>query len=222
MIRDAVRQLPPGVLSPTARAGGRVGRKVLVRIDGAGATHEVVECLTARRTSYPVGSTSPDDTGDLVRLIPASAWTAAYDADGHRLTASATNAPTGGPGTQLPDLEPRHRRRARCEDRTRVAKDTGPANPPLHDAAQNQTWLAVVPLACEITASMQMLALTGHDARRREPKRLRPRLFSIAAHLATTARTRTLRLSAHAAWTQPALTALDRITSLTAVPAPSG
>jgi hypothetical protein len=69
---------------------------------------------------------------------------------------------------------------------------------------------------------MQMLALTGHDARRWEPKRLRLRLFSIAAHLSTTARTRTLHLSTHAAWTQLALTALDRITSLTAVPAPSG
>jgi hypothetical protein len=175
---DAVRQLPAGVLSPTARAGGRVGRKVLVRIDGAGATHKVVEYLTARRMSYSVGFTLPENTADLVKLIPAAAWTPAYDAggkvrpgawvaeltglldlakrgwpkgmrvivrkerphpgaqlrltdiDGHRLTAFAINTAPGGPGTQLPDLELRHRRRARCEDRIRAAKDTGLANLP--------------------------------------------------------------------------------------------
>ena len=42
------------------------------------------------------------------------------DVDGHRLTAFATNT-RPGPGGQLPDLELRHRRRARAEDRIRVA-----------------------------------------------------------------------------------------------------
>ncbi len=51
------------------------------------------------------------------------------DADGHRLTAFATNTARG----QLPDLELRHRRRARAEDRIRIAKDTGLTNLPLHD-----------------------------------------------------------------------------------------
>ncbi|QBI55468.1 hypothetical protein EKD16_18520 [Streptomonospora litoralis] len=41
------------------------------------------------------------------------------DADGNRITCLATNTPTG----QLADLELRHRRRARCEDRIRAAKD---------------------------------------------------------------------------------------------------
>jgi Transposase DDE domain group 1 len=53
------------------------------------------------------------------------------DVDGHRVTAFATNTKTGGPGTQLPDLDLRHRRRARCEDRIRVSKDTGVMNLPL-------------------------------------------------------------------------------------------
>jgi hypothetical protein len=43
------------------------------------------------------------------------------DADGLRVTAFATNSTRG----QLPDLELRHRRRARAEDRIRCAKDTG-------------------------------------------------------------------------------------------------
>jgi hypothetical protein len=56
------------------------------------------------------------------------------DADGHRVTGFATNTVRG----QLADLELRHRRRARCEDRIRCAKDTGLNNLPLHDFAQNE------------------------------------------------------------------------------------
>jgi hypothetical protein len=41
------------------------------------------------------------------------------DVDGMRITAFVTNTTRG----QLPDLELRHRRRARCEDRIRIAKD---------------------------------------------------------------------------------------------------
>jgi hypothetical protein len=61
---------------------------------------------------------------------------------------------------QNADLELRHRRRARCEDRIRLAKDTGLRNLPLHDFGQNRIWLAVVALACELTTWMQMLAFS--------------------------------------------------------------
>ena len=135
------------------------------------------------------------------------------DADGHRITAFATNTTRG----QLADLELRHRRRARCEDRIRIAKDTGLRNLPLHDFTQNQIWCAIVALACELTAWMQMLALTGHNARRWEPKRLRLRLFSIAARLAHHGRTRHLHLSKHAPWA-PLLASM--ITRLQAIAAP--
>ena len=94
------------------------------------------------------------------------------DIDGHRFTAFATDTRTG----QLADLELRHRRRARCEDRIRGAKDTGLRNLPLKDFAQNQIWCEIVALACELLAWTQMLALTG-QARRWEPKRLRLRLL---------------------------------------------
>ena len=46
------------------------------------------------------------------------------DIDGHSIAGFATNTKTGGPSTQLADLEIRHRRRTRCEDRIRIAKDT--------------------------------------------------------------------------------------------------
>jgi hypothetical protein len=56
--------------------------------------------------------------------------------DGLRLTCFATDTKGG----QLADLELRHRRRARCEDRVRSARDTGLRDLPLHDTAQNRIW----------------------------------------------------------------------------------
>ena len=139
------------------------------------------------------------------------------DADGHRLTAFATNTPPGGPGRQLADLELRHRRRARAEDRIRCAKDTGLTNLPLHDLAQNKIWCAIVALACELTAWAQTLALPGDPARRWEPKRLRLRIFSIAGRLARSGRRTVLHISSHAPW---AALLLRAITSLRALAAP--
>src|SRR5690348_7567175 len=93
------------------------------------------------------------------------------DIDGHRFTAFATCTRKG----QLADLELRHRRRARCEDRIRCAKDTGLRNLPLKGFAQNQIWCEIVALACDLLAWTQLLALTG-TARGWEPRRLRLRL----------------------------------------------
>jgi hypothetical protein len=135
------------------------------------------------------------------------------DIDGHRITAFVTNTTRG----QLADLELRHRRRARCEDRIRNAKDTGLTNLPLHDFAQNQIWCAIIALACELLAWMQMLALPSHEARRWEPKRLRLRLFSIAGRIADHGRTRQLHLSTHAPWAD---LLAKMITTLQQLPAP--
>ncbi len=118
------------------------------------------------------------------------------DIDGHRVTAFATNTATG----QLADLELRHRRRARCEDRIRVAKDTGLRNLPLQGFNQNRIWCAIVALAVEVTTWMQLLALPGHQARRWEPKRLRLRLFTVPAALARTGRRVLLHLASKAPW----------------------
>jgi hypothetical protein len=244
---------------PGHRPGVRPGRKVLIRTDGAGASHAFLDWLHRRRLSYSIGFGLPQDTPQLLRKIPTEAWTPAYDAhdairdgawvaeltglldlsgwpegmrviarkerphpgaqlritdaDGLRVTAFATNSTRG----QLPALELRHRRRARAEDRIRVAKDTGLTNLPLHDFTQNQIWCAIVALAVELVAWLQTLALTAHPARRWEPKRLRLRLFSIAGRLATTGRRTVLHLSRHAPWAD-LLTAA--ITTLRALPKP--
>jgi hypothetical protein len=135
------------------------------------------------------------------------------DVDGHRITAFATNTQHG----QLPDLELRHRRRARAEDRIRNAKDTGLANLPLHDFDQNRIWCAIVGLAGELITWMQLLALTQHEARRWEPKRLRYRIFSAAGQYARTGRQVLLHLATRSPWTKLITDAIDRLRAL-AVP----
>jgi Transposase DDE domain group 1 len=259
VLRAALAQLP---------GGRRPGKHVLVRIDGAGGTHELIAWLTRRRLSYSVGLSLPGDLASIqakLAAIPAHVWEPAYDSDGalrpgawiaevtdlfdlsgwppgmrlivrrerphpgaqlritdidgHRITAFVTNTTRG----QLADLELRHRRRARAEDRIRCAKDTGLANLPLHDFAQNEIWCAIVALAADLLAGMQTLALVGHDARRWEPKRLRLRLLSIPGRHARTGRRRLLHLAAAAPFTAlalRALAALDQLTIRPAIPEP--
>ncbi len=137
------------------------------------------------------------------------------DVDGHRLTAFATNTRSGGgPGRQVADLELRHRRRARAEDRIRCAKDTGLTNLPLHGFAQNQIWCALVALACELTAWAQLLAFPVHQARRWEPKRLRLRLLSAGGRLVHSGRRWVLHYHRNGAWTQLLLEGLTRLRAL--------
>jgi len=253
VIKDALAQLP-------CTSGYRVGRSVLIRTDGAGGTHGLLEYCEKRRLSYSIGFTLTSVLAERIDQIPEQGWTPAYNADGaprdgawvaeitdladlsgwpggmrlivrkerphpgaqlrftdrdgQRLTAFITNTRGG----QLADLELRHRRRARCEDRIRTAKDTGLRNLTLHGFAQNQIWLAIVALATELTAWMQMLALPDRTARRWEPKRLRLRLFLIAGRIARHARKTRLRLSRHAPWSWLVAAALTR---LHALPAPT-
>ena len=246
VLADALAQLP-------FQPGYRVGKKVLVRTDSGGGTHDFVQYCHNRRLQYSVGFTLTTITAAAVDRIPAHVWTPAYDADGEvrdgawvaeltglldltgwppgmrvivrkerphpgaqlrftdrdglRLTAFATNTRTG----QLPDLELRHRRRARCEDRIRAAKDTGLRNLPLHGFDANRIWIEIVCLATELTTWMQLLALHDHPARRWEPKRIRLRLFSAAARLARHARQTRLRFAAHWPFTDLITTALARL-----------
>jgi len=73
-------------------------------------------------------------------------------------------------------------------------------------------------MASDLLAWMGMLALTSHDARRWEPKRLRHRLFSIPASIARSARQTLLHLSARAIWASVAVDAITRLDHLNASP----
>ena len=135
------------------------------------------------------------------------------DVDGYRLTAFATNVARG----QLADLELRHRRRARCEDRIRIAKDSGLRNLPLRGFDQNRIWCAVVMLAGDVTAWTQLLAVASeHPARRWEPKRLRLRLFTIPATLARHGRRVILHVKDTAPWADVVVTGHGRLLELAA------
>jgi hypothetical protein len=131
------------------------------------------------------------------------------DVGGHRFTCFATSTKGG----QLADLELRHRRRARCEDRIRCAKDTGLRNLPLRGFAQNQVWCEIVALACDLIAWTQLLALTG-QARRWEPRRLRTRLFAAAGRIARGSRRLRLRLAARWPWSAVITAGLTRLSDL--------
>jgi Transposase DDE domain group 1 len=133
------------------------------------------------------------------------------DADGHRITCFATNSTSADPAW----LDLRHRRRARCEDRIRNAKDTGAHNLPYKAFNANQIWLQLVLLAQTLTAHLQRLALSG-DLVVAEPKRLRLRLFAVAARLIRTGRRRILDLDRTWPWTPAILTAAARLDALTA------
>lgn len=137
------------------------------------------------------------------------------DVDGYRLTAFATNSRRG----QLQQLELRHRRRARCEDRIRNAKDTGLRNLPLHGFDQNRIWCAIVALASDLLAWAGLLAHPTHESRRWEPKRLRHRLFTIPASIARHGRRSILHLSNKSRWASILLAGISRIRTM---PAPSG
>jgi Transposase DDE domain group 1 len=76
VIAAALAQLPGG----HAR-----GKTVLVRIDGAGGTHELLAWLTRRRLAYSVGFSLPGDVASIqakLATVPPQAWTPAHDADG--------------------------------------------------------------------------------------------------------------------------------------------
>jgi DDE family transposase len=247
VLHEALTQLPWQPL-------WRVGRKVLVRTDSGGGTHEFLEYCHRRRLQYSIGFTLTDDIVTAMDThLTSRDWTPAYDADGEvrdgawvvevtgiagltgwppgmrllvrkerphpgaqlrftdrdglRLTAFVTNTTRG----QLPDLELRHRQRARCEDRIRNAKDTGLRNLPFHSFDANRVWLALIALALDLTAWMQTLAFADHDARRWEPKTLRLRLFSAAGRIARHARTTRLHLARHAPFTELITTAAARL-----------
>jgi hypothetical protein len=235
----------------------RLRRRVLIRTDSGGGTHDFLNWLAhpGRRLHYSAGMTISDDIADAILALPDRIWEPAYDAggqvrpgawvaeltslldlaswpqgmrvivrkerphpgaqlrftdiDGHRFTCFATDATTG----QLADLELRHRRRARCEDRIRAAKDTGLRNLPLHGFNQNQIWCELVAMACELTTWMQMLALNG-PARAWEPKRLRLRLFSAAGRIVRGGRHLRLRLAATWPWATQITAAITRLQTL--------
>jgi len=194
-IQDAIGKVPAGAWTPAYDGDGEVRKGAwvaditgLLDLDGWPARMRVI---ARKERPHP---------GAQLRFT---------DIDGHRFTCLATDAKRG----QLADLELRHRRRARCEDRIRCAKDTGLRNLPLKGFAQNQVWCEIVALACELLAWMQMIALAG-PARRWEPKRLRLRVFAVAGRLVRGGRRLRLRLAERWPWAGEAAAAISLLQAI--------
>ena len=233
-------------------------RRVLIRCDSGGGTHEFLAWLAkpGRRLAYSVGFTMTDEVSDAVGKVPARGVDARpMTATGRSATArgspsspacstcrrgrrecgsssarnartrarscgSPTSAGTGSPASpprartgQLADLELRHRRRARCEDRIRCAKDTGLRNLPLHGYDQNQIWCQIVALACELLAWTAMLALTGPPAGG-NPRRCGCGSSAAAGRIVRGGRRLRLRLAARWPWTRDITAAISRLQAL--------
>jgi hypothetical protein len=236
------RRLRRRVLVRTDSAGGTHGFLTWLTAPSRRLHYSVgmtiTEDMQAAVLKVPAGSWTPAYDGDgqvrdgawvadITGMLDLSSWPAGMrlivrkerphhgaqlrftDLDGHRFTAFATDARKG----QLADLELRHRRRARCEDRIRCAKDTGLRNLPLKGFAANQVWCEVVALACELLAWTQMLALDG-QGRRWEPKRLRLRVFAVAGRLVRGGRRLRLRLAERWPWAGEITAAVTRLQAL--------
>ena len=77
VLTEAIAQIP-----------GAHRRKLLIRSDGAGASHQLLNWLTeqnqvrGRRVEYSVGFAITEKIRDAIDLVPKKVWTPALDADG--------------------------------------------------------------------------------------------------------------------------------------------
>lgn len=128
------------------------------------------------------------------------------DSDGHRFTAFITDTDGG----QLPELEVRHRRHARVEDRIRCGKSTGLRNMPCKSFAQNEVWLELCLTAADLITWSQALCFSGELAKC-EPATFRYRISAIAGRLIRSGRQWRLHLDKDWQWATDLATAFNRL-----------
>jgi hypothetical protein len=131
------------------------------------------------------------------------------DLDGHRYTCFITDQP----GTQIAELERRHRLHARVEDRIQESQELGLGRLPFQALAPNQAWVELALLAQDLLAWLRLLILDGELALAK-PKRLRHRLLHVAGRLTRSGRTRTLHLPQAWPWRDHLLAAFARVIAL--------
>jgi hypothetical protein len=133
------------------------------------------------------------------------------DHDGYRFQAILTDQTD----ENIAEIECRHRQHAHVEDRIRDDKDTGLAKFPFKEFALNEVWLEIVMLAHDLIVWTQALLLDDELAKA-EPKRLRYRLFHVAARLAFSGRRAKLHLDHDWPWVTQLTAAFHRLTTLQA------
>jgi hypothetical protein len=195
-VREAILALPERAWMPAVEAGGqpREGAGVAELSVDLAAWPEGTRAICRREHPHPGAQLSFTDHA------------------GYRFQVFITNQPEA----DIALLELRHRQHARVEDRIRAAKQSGLRNLPFSDFEMNTAWLELVLIGQDLIAWTQKLLLTGELARC-EPKRLRYRIFHVAARLTRTGRRLTLHLPRAWRWQGHLMTAFAR---LRALPAP--
>jgi hypothetical protein len=193
-VRAAVLAVPPGAWQPAVDADGQ---------PRPGA--EVAELATLDLTGWPPGTRAICRREDPHPGAPLCFT----DADGHRFQVFITDQLD----PNAAQLELRHRRRARVEDRIRCGKATGLRNLPFDLWRRNQVWLELVLAAQDLLCWAQVLLLNG-DLKVAEPKTLRYRLLHVVGRVVRHARRLIVRLQRSWPWTTALAAAFTRLRRL--------
>src|SRR5216683_1271528 len=169
VLTAAIRQIP-----------ARMRSRLLVRVDGAGASHELIShllslCTRRRAVLFTSGWAITSADEDAIRLLPATAWQAAVDQDGvvqqdkhvaeitHLLTRAA-GGPAGVPGSHHAQFTGvLHRQHAVVEDGVRTAKSMGLRNLPSKTWLVNCGWVLAANIAADLAAWCRLLGLYDCD-----------------------------------------------------------
>jgi hypothetical protein len=134
-----------------------VRRQVILTANRARRAENMRSSRSGRRwCEPPAGGAWPSGRRSRTRLCSAATPTSAAT-ESPRSQPTRHTRPAARPRTEAPPPSPRG------EDRSRLANDIGLTNPPF-TTAQNQIWRAIVALAGELTARMQVHAPTGDEA----------------------------------------------------------
>jgi hypothetical protein len=124
----------------------RLRRRVLIRTDSGGGTHEFLAWLTGRHLHYSVGMTISDDMAEAILQLPERVWEPAYDASGQMRpgawVAGLTGLLdlTGWPDGMRVIVRRERRTQARSCASPTLADTASPASPPTPNAASSLTW----------------------------------------------------------------------------------
>jgi len=214
VLSSALRQVP-----------ARLRRRLLIRVDGAGASHDLIGHLQGLsspqwKVLFTCGwaITAADEAA--IMALPENAWKPGIAQDGTVEQDKDVAEITGLPGSHHAQyIDVIHRDHATVETGgVRTAKAMGLRNLPSKSLQVNAGWVIAANIAADLAAWTRLLG--HHDdpvLRSAEPDTLRYRFWHLPARLARHARQRVLALSPGWPWTGAFLTCWNH---LSAIPAP--
>lgn len=116
-------------------------------------------------------------------------------------------------GSDIAELERRHRQHARVEDRIQESQELGLGRLPFQALEPNRVWFELALLTQDLLAWLRLLVLDG-ELQLAKPKRLRGRLLHVAGRVTHSARRRTLHLPRAWPWADELVAAFARLRAL--------